>query len=119
MNKRQEELLVRAEEVMAPTILWTKKELTEALHIPPQATAQILSLGMQEGRIIKLDSDLLTLPSHMEKLGVTVRGLAPTFTVADFRRASELPRAVVPCILDWFDYEGITRREDDHRVVIG
>jgi hypothetical protein len=119
MNARQEELLARTEQAMSGAMFWGRKHLTEVLHIPPQATAQIVELGISSGRIIRLEPDVLTLPLHLEKLVPVIRSLSPRFTVADFRKASELPRAHVPSVLDWFDSQGLTRREDDQRIVIG
>lgn len=115
MNRRQEELLTRVEAVMLSEAFWNDKDLTEALHIPPQATAQILAIGVQEGRIVRLAPGLLTLPSHLEALSMQLSALEPSFTVADFRRATNLRRELVTDVLDWFDAQGITLRDKDNR----
>ncbi|MBL8059116.1 MAG: SelB C-terminal domain-containing protein [Chthonomonas sp.] len=119
MNQRQQELLARVEQAMDPYVTCSPKDLTVSLHIPPQATHQIIAIGVQEERIVRLDKDVLTLPKHLLALRKHIDSLTPRFTVADFRRASALPRSIVPAVLDWFDTQGITQREGDYRIVIG
>ncbi len=119
MNRRQEKLLARVEATMHGATFWNEKDLTQALHIPPQATGQILAIGVQQGRIVRLAPGVLTLPVHLEALSEGFSTLGSTFTVADFRRATNLRRDLVIHVLDWFDAQGVTLRDGDSRKVVG
>lgn len=121
LNGKQKELLERVLEVMRSrgAIAPSTMELASELRVPPQAIEEIRRLGIELGVLVKLDEGLVYSKETLERLKDTVRKLAPKFTVAQFRDATNSSRKYALPILQYMDEQRVTRRVGEERVVIG
>ena len=121
LNTRQEELVVRVETAMraAGYSTPTPRELTAQLGVPPQAVEQILLVAEHAGRIVEIAPDIYYLPEQLDAMKEVARGLTSPFTAAEFRDAVNTSRKYTIPLLERWDAEGFTKREEDARVVIG
>lgn len=76
---------------------------------------ELLHLKIRTGDLVRISEDLVFLPHQVEELSEIIRGMAPEFTVADFRDAADLSRKYAVPILEWSDREGLTVRRGDTR----
>lgn len=84
--------------------------------------ASQLGLGVEtshalerDGRLLRIDEDLVYLPDQVEQIEAAVAGLGNGFTVAEFRDALGITRRHAVPLLEWLDRRGVTRRTGDLR----
>ncbi len=121
LNARQEELIQRLEEqlTLAGYTVPTPRELTQKLGVPPQAVDQILEVGVQAGRVVRIAPDIFYLPAQIEAMKAVVKDFGRPFTAAEFRDAVETSRKYTIPLLELWDAQRFTVRQGDTRVVIG
>ncbi len=121
LTSRQQALLerilsaMRAHRAVPPSA----EALAKELGVPPQAVWEIWQLGIEIGRIVRLEEDIYMSVETLEDLKDVVRSLAPKFTVSQFRDAVGSSRKYVLPILQYFDSQKVTRRVGDERIVLG
>ncbi|HEY3781916.1 MAG TPA: selenocysteine-specific translation elongation factor [Fimbriimonadaceae bacterium] len=94
-------------------------ELTRELHVPQQATDEIIKLGMQAGEIVRVAEDLYYSQHQIEeiKVGIKTKFGSKHFAASEFRDAFDSSRRYVIPLLEYLDSAGFTLRVGDKRVV--
>lgn len=92
-------------------------ELAALLHVPPQAVQEILRLGVEAGRLVRLDEGIYYTNEQLETFREAIRKLTPPFAASDVRDALKTSRKYVIPLLEHFDSTGFTLRQGDRRVV--
>ncbi|NND04116.1 MAG: hypothetical protein HKN91_15145, partial [Acidimicrobiia bacterium] len=98
------------------------EELRAAGLAAPRAThlglrEELLHAAVREGRLVRIESDLVYLPETIEQLNIRLRELPHEFTVAEFRDAMEISRRQAVPLLEWLDANAVTSRRGDVRVL--
>jgi selenocysteine-specific elongation factor len=80
---------------------------------------ELIRAVSSEGRLVRISHDLVVTPEFMAKAEQIVRsrGQPPGITVSAFREALGTSRRVALPILEYFDANGLTRRQGDVRVL--
>jgi selenocysteine-specific elongation factor len=78
---------------------------------------ELLHALIRENQMIRVSPDLVYLPEQVETIATALRTIDGEFTVADFRDLIGVTRRQAVPLLEWFDKQGITRRNGDTRVV--
>ena len=78
---------------------------------------EVLHAALREGRLVRIDSDLVYLPETIELLKAQLRDLPDEFTVAEFRDAMGISRRQAVPLLEWLDANAVTSRRGDVRVL--
>lgn len=78
---------------------------------------ELLHSLIREGRLVKVDDDLVYLPEQIDSITAALNSLPAGFTVAEFRDALGLTRRQAIPLLEWLDARGWTQRRGDGRVV--
>jgi len=94
-------------------------ELTKELHVPKQATDEIIKLGMQAGEIVRVEEDLFYSKEQIEEIkkGIVAKFGNKHFAASEFRDAFGSSRRYVIPLLEYMDAVGFTLRVGDKRVV--
>jgi selenocysteine-specific elongation factor len=121
LNEKQSALLERVLAKMeeAGANAPSPPDLAAAVGAPVQAIEEMIRLGLETGTILRIDEGIYFPPSVLESLKTVVRGLGKSFTVAQFRDATQSSRKFALPILQHFDETRFTRRLGDERIVIG
>jgi len=72
---------------------------------------------LREGKLVRIDDDLVYLPEQIDVITGHLSGLQDGFTVADFRDALAISRRQAVPLLEWLDGNGWTTRSGDVRRV--
>jgi selenocysteine-specific elongation factor len=120
LTPRQVELLdkVVAEMRRHGAIAAEPAQLAAAVGAPPQAIAEILRLGREAGRVVVLDGVFHYAKETLDELACTVRKLAPSFTVSQFRDLTGSTRKFALPLLQYLDEAKVTRRVGEVRIVL-
>jgi selenocysteine-specific elongation factor len=100
---------------------WQKarERLEESLSVPDDTRLgldpELLHLKVRSGELVRVNPNLVYLPSQIEALKETMANLGEEFTVAEFRDAAGLSRKYAVPVLEWSDKEGLTVRRGDFR----
>ncbi len=78
---------------------------------------ELLHALIRENQMIRVSPDLVYLPEQIETITTALRTMDGEFTVADFRDLIDVTRRQAVPLLEWFDTQGITRRNGDTRIV--
>jgi selenocysteine-specific elongation factor len=78
---------------------------------------ELLHALIRENQMVRVSPDLVYLPEQIETITTALRTMEGEFTVADFRDLIGVSRRQAVPLLEWFDKQGITRRNGDTRVV--
>jgi selenocysteine-specific elongation factor len=97
-----------------------QEQLTkEGLAVPRardlELNTETLHALERDGRLVRIDEDLVYLPEQVESIHESLISLPSTFTVAEFRDALGVTRRHAVPLLEWLDKEGMTTREGDVR----
>ncbi|MCZ7534153.1 MAG: selenocysteine-specific translation elongation factor [Acidimicrobiia bacterium] len=71
----------------------------------------------RRGDLVRIDADLVFTARQMEELTSRIGELSDGFTVSEFRDHFGMARRQAVPLLEWFDKEGITRRQGNGRLV--
>jgi len=98
-----------------------------ALPIPPSIKdlvaagfgLELIRAVSSEGRLVRISQDLVVTPGFVAKAEEIVRahGRPPGITVSAFREKLGTSRRFALPLLEYFDANGLTRRQGDVRVV--
>lgn len=78
---------------------------------------ELLHALIRESQLVRVSPDLVYLPEQIETITTALRTMEGEFTVADFRDLIDVTRRQAVPLLEWFDKQGVTRRNGDTRVV--
>lgn len=119
LSENQRLLLERVAGVMdsCGALAPTPRQLAEELQIPLQAVEEMIRLGIASGDLIEIETNLVYPKQTIEKILDTVRELPSSFSVAEFRDATQSSRRLAIALLEFFDRQGWTVREGDSRRV--
>jgi selenocysteine-specific elongation factor len=119
LTEKQQALLHRVENalVAAGVNVPGVSELATLLHVPPQAIQEILRLGVEAGRLVRLDEGIYYTDEQLETFREAIRQLTPPFAASDVRDALQTSRKYVIPLLEYLDSTGFTLRHGDRRVV--
>ena len=112
----QIEQAFRCGDVTAPL----QSEVREQLAIPEKAFADLMTVLLEEGRLVRLDDKVVYHTQTLHKVRAFVieyirrRG---SITLAELRDALKFSRKYAQPILEYFDEMGLTRRQGDKRVL--
>ncbi|MGB2908702.1 MAG: selenocysteine-specific translation elongation factor [Candidatus Aminicenantaceae bacterium] len=97
-----------------------ESEVREQLAIPEKAFTDLMTVLLEEGRLVRLDDKVVyhTLTLHKVRSFVIeyVRRQG-SITLAELRDALKFSRKYAQPILEYFDEQGLTRRQGDKRVL--
>ena len=98
-------------------------ELTEAVELSLKQLSSMLACGSYQGLVVKLSDKLFVLPQYLALLNDKLKFLVQQsdtdgFSIAAFRKATGVGRNRAIEILECFDNQGVTRRVDQHRVLL-
>ena len=119
LKPKQDALLKQIEEALdaAGLAVPTPKKLSDELNVPPQAIDQILPVGLDCGRLIRVEEGIYYTPPGLMKVTAQAReafGVNP-FSAAEFRDAMKGTRKYVIPVVEWMDAKGLTIRQGDTR----
>jgi selenocysteine-specific elongation factor len=119
LKPKQDALLKRIEEALdaAGLAVPTPKKLADDLNVPPMAIDQILPVGLDCGRLVRVEEGIYYTPPGLMKVTAQAReafGLNP-FSAAEFRDAMKGTRKYVIPVVEWMDAKGLTIRQGDTR----
>lgn len=120
LSEKQHSLLEKVLEAMhaGKAIAPNLEALAANAGAPIPAIQEMLRLGVETGRIVKVDHDLYYSQETLMELEKAVRSLAPRFTVAQFRDLTGSSRKYALPLLQYFDEKHVTRRVEEDRVVL-
>ncbi len=123
LNTRQQELLNRVERALedAEINVPAPQELADSLRVPRQAVEEILRLGIEAGRIVRVYEGIYYTSEQLRRLRERTAerfGKRP-FPAAEFRDAFGTTRKYAIPVLEYFDSVRFTLRVGDNRVVSG
>jgi selenocysteine-specific elongation factor len=100
-------------------ILPSETELATELKVPIFAVREILSLGEQSRKLVRITNEILMPTEMLERAKLLTKKLdeGSGFTAAQFRDASESSRKTVIPLLEYFDAQQFTVRLGDVRKV--
>ena len=107
----------------AETETWdaTRALLSDDLAVPRASNLEIsdevLHALIRRGDLVRIDDDLVFLPDQVETIRSELSTLPDGFTVSAFRDEFGLARRHAVPLLEWFDAQGLTRRDGDGRSV--
>ncbi len=78
---------------------------------------EFLHAIIREGRLERIESDLVYLPEQMDEIASRLQSLDDGFSVAQFRDAMGISRRQAVPLLEWLDAHGWTSRQGDSRTV--
>jgi len=78
---------------------------------------ELLHAALREGRLIRVETDLVYLPETIEHIKDRLQQLPTEFTVADFRDAMDISRRQAVPLLEWLDANAVTTRRGDVRTL--
>ena len=101
---------IRSAEPLPPTV----KDLAESGF-----GRELIDAACADGRLVRVSSDLVVTPEFMARAEAVVRanGSPPGLTVSGFRQAVGTSRKYALPMLEYFDAQGVTRRQGDVRLV--
>ncbi len=108
---------------VAETEVWgaTRLVLAGDLAVPRASNLEIsdevLHALIRRGDLVRIAGDLVLLPDQVETITSGLSALPDGFTVAAFRDEFGLARRHAVPLLEWFDAQGLTRRDGDRRSV--
>ena len=121
LTEKQEALLERV--IAAMIEGWANapstSELAGTVGAPPQAVDDMLRLGIETGRLVRVDEAIYYPREVLESIKDQVRSFGKPFTVAAFRDAFNTSRKFALPILEYLDEARFTKRLGDERIVIG
>ncbi|MCH8274848.1 MAG: selenocysteine-specific translation elongation factor [Armatimonadetes bacterium] len=120
VSKKQRALLDRMVDAMREggAVAPDAATLASEVGAPPQAVEEMWRLGIETGRIVRVEEGLYYAKETLEELMGTVRTLGPRFTIAQFRDATGSSRKYALPILLHFDSMRLTRRVGDERIIL-
>jgi len=100
----------------------------EATETTPPSVKELIAQGFApdlikavcaDGRLVKISADVVVSPGLLARAEEIVRerGQAPGITVSEFRESLHTSRKYALPILEYFDNQGLTRRQGDYRVL--
>ncbi|MDQ2985837.1 MAG: selenocysteine-specific translation elongation factor [Armatimonadota bacterium] len=121
LNEKQAALLERVVKAMtdAGASVPAPRDLAIVVGAPPQAIEEMIRLGVETGRLIRVDDNIFYPVEALDALRAKVREFGKPFTVAQFRDVTNSSRKFALPILQYFDETRFTRRVGDERIVIG
>jgi selenocysteine-specific elongation factor len=121
LNEKQDALLSRVISAMenAGASAPSAADLSTAVGAPVQAIEEMIRLGLETSRLIKIDDGIYYPPSVIDEMKRTLKSFGRSFTVAQFRDATKSSRKYALPLLQYFDETRFTKRVDDERIVIG
>lgn len=121
LNEKQTALLERVIIAMtdAGATAPSPTDLAGSVGAPVQAIDEMIRLGIETGRLVKVDDGIFYPPAVLDEMKKTLRSFGRSFTVAQFRDATKSSRKYALPLLQYFDETRFTKRVDDERIVIG
>jgi selenocysteine-specific elongation factor len=122
LSAKQEQFLGRVVEVLNrdPVNTLSALDLARELGVPPQATTEIVRLGLASGRLVRLADGLIyseeQLATIKEKVRVAANG--EPFSTSSMKDALGTTRKFVVPLLEYFDVIGFTEREGEERRIL-
>lgn len=94
-------------------------DVARILGVPPMAVEEVLSLGINAKRVIKLDENVFYTRAQIEEIKAKSRAAftGRRFTAAEFRDALGTSRKYAIPLLEHLDAAGFTLRQNDTRVL--
>jgi selenocysteine-specific elongation factor len=123
LSEKQDALLQRVERLLLDARLTvpTVGELDRIAGIPPQAVREILRLGRNVRRIVKVSDSLFYPATTIEEVKRMVREeieRSGSVTVASFRDLTGTSRKYTLPLLEYLDSVGFTQRSGDERTLV-
>ncbi len=120
LNEKQKLLLEKVIKAMdaAGALSPTIESLAGEVGAPIPAIEEIIRLGLESGHLQKIPDNLIYPKITLDKLSEAVKILAPKFTVAQFRDATNSSRKFALPLLQYFDEIHLTRRVGEERIVL-
>lgn len=120
LNPRQAELLDRVDALLqeagyAPP---SPRTIAELLHVPIQAAEQIVDVGVQAGRLVKIAPDVYYRVEEIETMKSVAKNWGGPFTAAEFRDKLGASRKYIIPLLELWDAQRFTIRQGDLRRVL-
>lgn len=121
LSDRQQELLERAAKVFIESGINAPSaaQVAEAIRVPPQAVEEILKLGLESGRVVRVADGLYYAAETLEdlKAQIAAKFRKRPFSASEIRDALGTSRKYVIPLLEHFDAVRFTLRVGDNRVV--
>jgi selenocysteine-specific elongation factor len=121
LNDRQRELLDRLEPLLdaAGANVPAEDEIARALGIPPQAANEIVRLGLEAGRLVRIADGIHYTADGLESIKREIAELAAAgpFTAAEVRDRLATSRKYVIPLLEYLDATQYTVRQGDKRIL--
>lgn len=122
LTERQSQLLERvcASLDAAGINVPTPKELSSALGVPPQAIEEILRLGVDSGRVFRIEDGIFYTASGLRAIkdAIAEMGAGGTkFTASEVRDRLKTTRKYVIPLLEYFDSVRFTLRQGEARIL--
>jgi selenocysteine-specific elongation factor len=121
LSPKQESFLLRVEAELDKTLINVpySSDIARDLSVPVQAIDEILVMGKNAGRVIKVLDTLYYTFAQIERIKEHLRttfGTKP-FTAGEAKEALETSRKFIIPVLEYLDTVGFTARLDDRRVI--
>lgn len=120
LNARQESLLQRVEAALDSggfSVPGTRA-LAQELKVPPQAIEEILKIGVQAKRLVRVGDDLHYTMRQLLDIEARVREFDHPFSATEFKDLLNTSRKYAIPLLELSDARGWTQRQGDVRVVV-
>ncbi|HRI44440.1 MAG TPA: selenocysteine-specific translation elongation factor [Fimbriimonadaceae bacterium] len=121
LNERQQELLARLEQVLdeAGANVPSEDEIARTLAIPPQAAVEIVRLGVEAGRLVRVGEGIHYTTGGLESIKREIAGLAAhgAFAASEVRDRLATSRKYVIPLLEYLDAVQFTLRQGDKRIL--
>lgn len=122
LSSRQEELLSRVEDALdaAGVNVPGERDLAEQLSVPPQAIQEIVKLGLEAGRLVRIGDGIIYSNKGMENLKREIAAIGAggrMFSAAEVRDRLQTTRKYVIPLLEYLDSIRFTLRRGESRVL--
>jgi selenocysteine-specific elongation factor len=96
------------------------EELSARMAIPPEEMRRLITLLLREKRLVKLGSDAMFFHSQaLTDLAQKIRSrCGEKIDIARFKELTGLSRKYAIPLLEYLDRQRVTRKQDDHRIVL-
>jgi selenocysteine-specific elongation factor len=121
MSPKQEAFLTRVEAELNKTLINVpySSDIAIALSVPVQAIDEILILGMNSGRLVKVLDSLYYTLDQFERIKENLKSVfgKDPFMASEAKEALGTSRKFIIPVLEYLDTTGFTSRLDDRRVI--
>ncbi len=120
LNARQETLLQRVEAVLnaAGFSVPGVRTLTSEVHVPPQAIEEILKVGVQAKRLLRVEEEMFYTIAQLAEVQRIIQEIEGSFSASEFKDKLQTSRKYAIPLLEYCDSRGWTRRQGDVRVAV-